>query len=495
MSILSPDFLVFVAALALVYYALNLRCRKWALLAGSAVFWYISGVWGTVYLLAETGVIWGAACLIGARREAGKGFRTLLSAALILVLTGLFLFKDQLLGAVTAALSLVTPLGISYFTFQSMAYLIDVSRGKAAAERNYLKVLLFCGFFPQLSQGPIGVWKDLQPQLDMPHRFEPQLFDEAVFLMAWGFFKKLVIADRIAPFVREAVAQSATIPGWLALLAVAAYTLELYADFSGGIDIVRGAAELFGIRLSENFRQPFFAVSVADYWRRWHISLGAWFRSYVLYPLATSRISVKIGKAGRALLGGKAGSGLPGALSAFAVFVLIGLWHAFQWNALFYGVWFGLLSLLAVLLEPAFKGWKKKLRITGRTRWFRVWGLVRTWMAVLFAQFFACTASPKQAFELMGRITAHFSWRSVGNMSTVPGMTFDPAECIVTVAALLVLLVIDLLCEHRKNFLAQVSASRLYIRWPVLMLLMLAVLVFGKYGVGSDASAFVYAGF
>ncbi len=499
MSILSLEFLSFLAVLALVYYALPLRLRKWVLLAGSAAFWVVNGIFGAVYLLAETAVIWGAALFIGKQRDAGKSARPLLVTVLALTLAGLFLLKDQLLAAITTALGasfrLVTPLGISYFTFQSIGYLIDVHRGKAEPERNYLKVLLFCGFFPQLSQGPIGTWKDLQPQLNTAHRFEPQQFDEAVFLMAWGFFKKLVLADRIAPFVKESIAQSATLPGWLALAAVIAYTLELYADFSGGIDIVRGAARLFGIRLGENFRQPFFARSVSDYWRRWHISLGAWFRVYVLYPMATSRLSAKLGKVGRKLLGAKVGSGLPGALSAFVVFVLIGLWHAFQWNALLYGVWFGLLSLLATLLEPLFKMWKKKLHITKQTRWFGIWGLVRTWAAVMFAQFFACTASPAQAFGLMGRIVGDFGWRSLGAVASVPGITFDAAECIVGGVALLILLTVDLLCEHQKHFLTRVSGSRLYIRWPLLMLLMLSVLVFGKYGVGSDASVFVYAGF
>jgi alginate O-acetyltransferase complex protein AlgI len=339
------------------------------------------------------------------------------------------------------------------------------------------------------------MWRELAPQLDAPHRLEPPQLVEAAFLMSWGFFKKLVIADRISPFVQEAVAHTAELPGWLALLALLGFTMELYADFSGGVDIVRGVAQLFGIRLAENFKRPFFAISVSDYWRRWHISLGGWFRVYVLYPLATSRPCTAIGAWGEKRFGAKLGNSLPGAISAFLVFVLIGLWHAFHWNALLYGVWFGLISLLAILLDPFFRTWKKKLHITRQTRWFRVWGLLRTWCVVLIAQCFACTASPALAFQLMGRIAAHFGTPSLAALPGLHYLTFDAAECVVAGVALVLLFLVDLYSEHHPNFLSKVSASKLYIRWPLLMLLILVVLVFGQYGAGNDASSFVYAGF
>jgi D-alanyl-lipoteichoic acid acyltransferase DltB (MBOAT superfamily) len=498
MNILSAEFLAFVAALTLLYYILPLRVRKWLPIVGSAAFWLIGGVFGMVYLLAETALVWGAAKMM-AKHERVR--QPLFVIVLLLVFAGLFLLKEQLFSGLAVpmgaggVLRFATPLGLSYFTFQSTGYLIDVYRGKAVAEGNYFKVLLFCGFFPQLCQGPIGMWRDLEPQLDTPHRLEPQLFVEAVFLMTWGFFKKLVIADRIAPFVQAALVHTAELPGWLALLAVIGFTIELYADFSGGIDIVRGVAQLIGIRLAENFRQPFFARSVSDYWRRWHISLGGWFRVYVFYPLATSRLFGAISAWGQKRFGAKIGNSLPGAGSAFLVFMLIGLWHAFQWNALLYGVWFGLISLLAILMEPLFKTWKKKLHITRQTRWFKIWELIRTWIAVLIAQFFACTTSPALAFQLMGRIRAHFGTPSFATLSGLSYISLDLAECIVAGIALVLLLVVDLLNEHSKNFLSKVGASRLFIRWPLLMLLMLVVLVFGHYGVGYNASSFVYAGF
>ena len=491
MSMLSLDFLALLAGLALAYYLLPLRVRKWALLAGSAVYWALCGWQGALYLAAEAALVWLCALGLAACGEHPRRRRAMLAFTLAAAFGAMLLIKgrEQLPWPGRAVWPWAMPLGLSYFTFQSAGYLLDVHRGKIPAERSYLKVLLFCGFFPQLAQGPIAAWKQLAPQLDAPHRLEPERFVAGVFLMAWGFFKKLVIADRVMPFARKAVAQYQALPGWMILLAVAAYTLALYADFSGGIDMARGAAALVGIRLEENFRRPFFAVSVADFWRRWHITLGAWFRAYVLYPLATSRAGVGLGRLGKRLMGPKAGRALPGAAAALLVFVLIGLWHGLYWNALLYGAWFGLLTALAMLLEAPFKRLKRRLGVTKETRWFRAFGLARTWLAVLLAQFFACTASPGAALGMLGRAATAFGQGSLS------GLALDPAEGIVALAALALLLAVDVCCERRAGLAERLAASPLYVRWPVLLALIFATLIFGRYGAGYDAAAFLYAGF
>ncbi len=202
MSVVSFEFLGFLAALAVVYYVLPMRVRKWALLAGSAAFWLLCGWQGAAYLTAETLLIWGCARLIGrfsaaqgrlprtAHRRNGHGFRR--NGA----------DEGARAAASPAGRALLVPIGLSYFTFQSVGYLIDVYRGKVTPEKNYAKVLLFAGFFPQMTQGPITTWKQLMPQLDSPHRLSPNGFVSGVFLMAWGFFKKLVIADRLMPAVK-----------------------------------------------------------------------------------------------------------------------------------------------------------------------------------------------------------------------------------------------------------------------------------------------------
>ena len=242
MSVVSFEFLGFLAALAVVYYVLPMRVRKWALLAGSAAFWLLCGWQGAAYLTAETLLIWGCARLMGRFSERRGVCRALLVGGMVTVFGAMVLMKAL---AQLQALpdGLLVPIGLSYFTFQSIGYLIDVYRGKVTPEKNYAKVLLFAGFFPQMTQGPITTWKQLMPQLDSPHRLSPNGFVSGVFLMAWGFFKKLVIADRLMPAVSVLVATAQELPGWLVLATAAMYAIVLYADFSGGIDIIRGAAE------------------------------------------------------------------------------------------------------------------------------------------------------------------------------------------------------------------------------------------------------------
>ena len=245
MSVVSFEFLGFLAALAVVYYVLPMRVRKWALLAGSAAFWLLCGWQGAAYLTAETLLIWGCARLIGRFAERRGVCRVLLVGGMVTVFGAMVLMKalSQLQALPDG---LLVPIGLSYFTFQSVGYLIDVYRGKVTPEKNYAKVLLFAGFFPQMTQGPITTWKQLMPQMDSPHRLSPNGFVSGVFLIAWGFFKKLVIADRLMPVLSVLVAAAQELPGWLVLATAAMYAIVLYADFSGGIDIIRGAAELLG---------------------------------------------------------------------------------------------------------------------------------------------------------------------------------------------------------------------------------------------------------
>ncbi len=309
MSILSFEFLVFMALMVLVTYILPVRFRWIGFLAGSLVFYAFAGWEGLGYLLTVSLVTWGAGLFMGrslAREKAAQAdddrrtayhtrFRRerLLAKAVLLVIGGMCVIKyaDILYTAANAAyiaitksreplaaVTLFVPLGLSYFTFQSVGYVIDCARGKVQPEKNPLKHLLFLSFFPQITQGPITTHKQLMPQLLSPKRFDPPLFVEGFQLAMWGYFKKMVLADRLAP-VTVAVANGTDQPGWLILLGVSLYAIRLYADFSGGMDVIRGAAKMLGVDMAENFRRPFFAATVAEYWRRWHISLGGWFRT------------------------------------------------------------------------------------------------------------------------------------------------------------------------------------------------------------------------
>ena len=385
---------------------------------------------------------------------------------------------------------MVVPLGLSYIAFQSAGYLIDVYRGKADAPKNPLRTLLFTGYFLQLPQGPISTWKQLQGQLTEGHRMDPTRFVSGFQLMMWGYFKKMVLADRLAPIMEEALKLKTSLTGWLALGAGILYAIRLYADFSGGMDVVRGLSRMLGIELPENFRRPFFAKSVAEYWRRWHITLGAWFRSYLLYPLTSSKFGLWLGRVSGKIFGKKTGRVIPTALGTILVFLLIGIWHILNLNAVIYGLYFGVIMALSMLLEPLWKWINKILHLPG---WMMTpFRLVRTWILIIVPQYFAFTSTTEKGLFILERVFSNWSFETF--VSRCTGI-MKPLEWAIAGSALLIMLVVDLICEKKADFCDGVARTHIWIRWPLLILLIMSILVFGCYGVGYDGTAFLYTQF
>lgn len=522
MSILSQEFLLLLAVLVPLNYCLPVRFRWVALLAGSMAFYAAAGWQGMAYLGVVTLLTWLGGLWMGANRgkektaldEGDKSaanrvkrrrrFGQALIVTLVIGAMAVIKYADLLHAGVNAlyltlvdgakgfdAWSLFTPLGLSYFTFQSVGYVVDCARGKTQPEKNPLKYLLFVSFFPQITQGPITTYKQLAPQLSAPARFEPSAFVAGFQLMMWGYFKKLVLADRLAP-VTDYIAKGNAMPGWLILLGAALYAIRLYADFSGGMDVIRGAAKMLGIDMAENFRRPFFSTSVAEYWRRWHISLGAWFRTYLFYPLTTSRFGLALSRAGQKVLGRKVGRLLPGAMATFVIFLLIGIWHTANWNAVIYGAYFGVLLGMATLLEPLMKKLRTLLHIPAKAWWWKGIGLVRTWALVLLAQYFAFTAGPDKGWALL--CNTFCSWDFTGAAATMTEL-MSALEWWLALGAGVIILAVDLLCEGGVDVNAKLARGCFLIRWPLLIALIVAILVFGCYGSGFDAAAFLYTQF
>ena len=482
MSILSLEFLIFAACTVLLYFLLPLRVRWAALLATSTVYVCLSGWYSALHLTVVALMMWGGGLLLTRKKS-----RLLLGLLVGLDMSAMLLLKYQpsILGG-----NLLLPVGLSYFTFQSAGYLIDVYRGKAEAQRNPLKAWLFVGYFPQLVQGPISTWKELGQQLLTGHRLEPERFVSGFQLLLWGYFKKLVIADRLAA-TTDALLQGGSLPGWFVLGGVVLYTIRLYMDFSGGMDVVRGLSRMVSIELPENFRRPFFAQSVADYWRRWHITLGGWFRSYLLYPLTTSRAGIALGKRASALLGKRTGRVLPSALATLLVFLLIGLWHAANWNAVIYGGYFGMIMAASMLLEPVWKTMRATLRLP-RIGWMTILRLARTWGLILLAQYFAFTTSARQSFALLSQTFAPWSF---ADCATRLSAVMSPLEWLIAGVGCVVVLAVDLLCERKVDVCTRLARAPFAVRWPLLLLLILAIAVFGMYGAGFSGTEFLYTQF
>ena len=252
MSILTVEFLAFAACTLLLYYLMPLKVRWLVPVCASAVFVCLSGWYSAAHLTAVALVMWGGGLLLQKKKS-----RLALAFLLVLDLGAMIFLKYY---PAFSGADLILPLGLSYFTFQSAGYLTDVYRGKAEARKNPLEAWLFIGYFPQLVQGPISTWKELGPQLRTGHRLDPDNFVSGFQLLLWGYFKKMVIADRLAS-VTTALLKGGDLPGWFVLGGVILYAIRLYLDFSGGMDVVRGFSRMAGIELPENFRRPFFSQS------------------------------------------------------------------------------------------------------------------------------------------------------------------------------------------------------------------------------------------
>ncbi len=521
MSILSFEFLGFVLGVVVLFYSMPVKLRWVVLLLASLGFYAVAGWQSMAYLLSVTAITYLAARLMeklrgnetdalsaedkAAANRAAKQRKAVLLLALVLALGALLFIKyfdvakDGLNSLFSLAgwhltipsFAILVPLGLSYFTFQSVGYIIDVYRGKYAPQKNPLKYLLFVSFFPQIAQGPISPYPQLAPQLYAPRRFSPETFVSGFQLALWGYFKKLVLADRLAP-VTFRVAGGGAQPGWLILFGVVLYAIRLYADFSGGMDIIRGVARMLGVDMVENFKRPFFSLSVAEYWRRWHISLGVWFRSYVFYPLCTSHFGVACGKLGKKLFGKKVGRVLPGVIATIVIFLFIGIWHMANWNAVLYGTYFGLLLGAALLLEPTFKTWKRRLHIQEQSAWWKAVSSIRTLVCILIAQYFAFTYHPQTSFELLRGTFANWSFAGFSGQMTA---LMPALEWAIAGAAFAVLLLVDILCERGIDVCGKLARGVFIVRWVVLIALILAIVIFGCYGEGFDSAAFLYTQF
>jgi len=410
---------------------------------------------------------------------------------------GIFKYLNDLRTLFGASrLGILLPLGLSFYTFQITGYLLDVYGGKTKPEKNPLRFLLFSSFFPQLIQGPIGRYDALAAQLRKPQTLDMDGLVRASLLVLYGLMKKLVIADRLVPLVRTVFdgGTAAGISGAAALLGVLAYSAQQYCDFSGGIDLVTGLAELYGIQLAPNFRRPYFAVSLADFWRRWHISLGAWMRDYVFYPFALSSPVRRLTKFTGPRLGQTVSRTLPAALGNLLVFLLVGLWHGAAMNYIVWGLYNGLILAVSSLLEPAYKAWNEKHAALSSARALHVWRVLRTFIIVNIGWFFDRSAYPGDAFRMIASMFTHFSVKSL-TPAFFEAASLAAADAAVLACALIIVFTISLLSERGMDVRAKFASLPYLLRLSFILAACGSIVIFGVWGAGYDASAFIYNGF
>jgi len=506
------------AATAL-YYLCPLKARWIVLLLASYVFYAARALAGLPFILLTTAITWlGALCIgriaegtkakLKAQKEtlsreekaqikamAKKRQRVLFYLVLVLNFGVLAVLKysDDVLGFTGASpLGWVLPLGISFYTFQSMGYLIDVYNGKYAPERNLAKFALFVSFFPQLIQGPFARYDQLSPKLTNGHAFDWQNLQRGFLLILWGLFKKMVIADRALPVVNAVFsAQAGEFGGAITVLGVLMYSLQQYCDFSGGIDLVTGIAQQMGVELAPNFRRPYFAVSLGDFWRRWHISLGAWMRDYVFYPFALTKPMSRLSKAAKNRFGQDFARALPAAIGNILVFVLVGVWHGATSNYILWGLYNGVILAASALLEPAYKAWNAKHEKLAASRAFHIFRVVRTFVIVNIGWYFDRCAHGMDALRMLK--TTLTDWRvEQFNMEFLKGLGLLAADYRMLARCTVLLLAVSLVQERGVVIRNWISERNVIVRYAVLLAGVAAVMILGVYGSGFDEASFIY---
>ncbi len=388
-------------------------------------------------------------------------------------------------------LNLLLPLGISFYTFQSMGYLIDVYNGKYAPEKNPAKFALFVSFFPQLIQGPIGRFDQLAPQLLAPNRFDGANIYRGAVLILWGFFKKKVIADRALPLVAAVFGNQESYGGAVIAVAVLFYSLQQYADFSGGIDIVTGIAQLMGVRLAPNFKRPYFSTSLGDFWRRWHISLGSWMRDYVFYPFALTGPMVSLSKSLRKRGLAHLSRALPAALGNILVFLLVGVWHGAQLNYIAWGLYNGAILAASALLEPLYRRAHEAMPVLKKSRAFYLFCVLRTFVIVNIGWYFDRCERFSDSFVMLRK--TFLDWRGAqlfdGTLMTL-GVTAHDYSLLALSTALL--FGVSLAQERGVQARAWLGRQKTPVRWALLYAMLLFVLYAAVSAPGA-ADAFMYA--
>ena len=388
-------------------------------------------------------------------------------------------------------LNLIVPLGISFYTFQSMGYLIQVYWEKTTAQKNFAKLLLFVSFFPQITQGPISEYDQLAPQLFEPHDFTYKNFSWGLQRFIWGLTKKLAIADVMGSYVNDIFRNYNYYPGVTVLFGAFAYSIQIYADFSGYMDMMCGLCEVLGINLTENFERPYFSKSVAEYWRRWHISLGAWFKTYIYYPVAVSRWNQKLGSKLREKIGKTVGKTLPGSIALIIVWFTTGLWHGASWAYIVWGLVNGLFIIASIWLEPLYNKWKTAWHINEGAFWFRAFQVIRTFILVTFIKVLPEVGTLADGFGFYARIfTDHTIPHSFQEMFPF----IDKKHYFLVALALTLILFIISLIQRKRPVREIFNRIPMVIRIIILAILFVFALDFG-WKMNGLSGGFLYAQF
>lgn len=490
----SIEFMIFFPTVCLGYYVIPHKLRYLFLLACSYFFYMCWNPQYALLMLTSTvitycsGLCIDAADQIAEEEKRTKRKKLYVALSFISNLAILFFFKYyefaadtilHLFGAMGMQAKLpefdiILPVGISFYTFQALGYTVDVYRKDIRAERNFFRYALFVSFFPQLVAGPIERSKNLLEQLREKHAFCPERIRSGLILMMYGFFQKVVLAEYLAIVVDQVYNTYTERTGFQLLIATICFAFQIYCDFGSYSNIAIGAARVMGFSLMENFNTPYFAVSVADFWRRWHISLSTWFKDYLYIPL-----------------GGNRKGTFRKQINLMIVFLVSGLWHGANWHFVIWGGLNGAYQVIGAWLKPFRKKVIRLLKIDENAASHKLLQMICTFGLIDISWIFF-RASFYQAVEIL-KIMAGMgpkSWFTWG--SNLAAMGLNTGTRNVLVISLVILLAMDI-CKYKKiDVIAWICRQGIWLRWLIYYAAIFGILIFGVYGPNYDASQFIY---
>lgn len=376
--------------------------------------------------------------------------------------------------ALNPSFDIILPVGISFYTFQALSYTMDVYRGDIKAERNFLKYALFVSFFPQLVAGPIERSKNLLHQLHEKHKFDYSKFCDGVYLMIWGYFLKLVLADRISLIVDTVYGDHTQYGGMYLIVATVLFAFQIYCDFAGYSTIAMGAAEIMGFTLMDNFNAPYLSQSVSEFWRRWHISLSSWFKDYLYIPL-----------------GGNRKGTLRKYVNLFIVFTVSGLWHGANWTYVIWGALNAIFQIAGSLLQGVRRKLAKVFSLQTDSFSAKLFKVLFTFVLVDFSWIFFRASDLKQALEIIkSMLTVHNPWILFDHSLYIIGIS--QKSFYIMLFGLLLLLFSDLLKYKNICIRAIIQKQDFWFRCLVLVVSIWFITVVGIWGTGYNEAGFIY---
>ncbi len=512
----------------LVYVLLPQKAKRyWLLIASYLFFWFISGELIYFILLATLSIhyfgLWldriqtqKKAALKATEKEQKKavkkqyqhrmqGVMTLavfvhIGALLVVKYSGFFLDNINLVLArigISTAIAIpkfIMPIGISFFSLQALSYIFDVYRGATKADDNLTRLALWLTFFPQIVEGPFCRYGQTAEQL---WNVKQVKYEDLVLggqRILYGLLKKVVVADRLNTMVAGIFTDGATHEGGIIAIGAVCYTLQLYMDFSGSMDAVCGIGQIFGVTMPENFQRPFFSKTISEFWKRWHVTLGAWFRDYIFYPVSMAGPMKKLTMKARKKLGNHFGPLIAGSIALFCVWLANGLWHGSAWSYIFFGMYHFVLILCGNIIEPAVRWTNSKLHINPNWFPYRCFQIVRTSILVVIGELFFRAPGLRAGLAMFKKMVTDFHFTTL-NADTLQTLSIDTKDIAIVLVTVVIVFVISVLNEKGHSVREWLWTHNIAIRWAVMLVMIMYIVIFGAYGVGYVPVDPMYANF